>query len=167
MTMPKDVGIEIAALTRRIAGLERRQRRWNWLAAAAGGVALALILGSLTGPSSAQGNVITAQRIDIIDPAGKQRAVFGYLEGIGPALVFYTDSGQAMMMLAGQDAGPSIYMYDRKLKLRTRLELNEAIGPSLVLADPAGRERSILAVIQETPRLSLFNADGKAFWKTP
>jgi hypothetical protein len=167
MSTSKDIHAEISAMRQRIAELECRQRRLRWFGLGAIGVALALFVGAMTGPSSAQGSVTVAQRIDITDPTGKQRAVLGFLEGIGPALVFYSDRGEAQMMLAGQETGPALFMYDQKRKLRIRFELNEAIGPSLVFSDPAGRERAILAVVQEAPGLSLYDAAGKPFWKTP
>lgn len=165
MSTPKHLAMEISAVRRRVAELERAQRRWRWLGL--GAVVLALALGSMVGPTGAQGNVVVAPRIEITEPSGKRRAVLGFLEGIGPALVFYGDRGEAQMMLAGQDSGPALFMYDRNRRLRTRIEFNEAIGPSLVFTDPAGRERAILAVIQEKPGLSLYDAEAKPFWQTP
>ena len=168
MNKPKDVRLEIAGLKRRLGELERRQRRWRWTGLiAAAGVVMALMFASMSQPSRAQGEMVAAQRIAITDAAGRQRMVLGLVDGVGPALVIYTNEGQAQMMLAGQETGPAIYMYDTKLTLRARLQLNEAIGPSLVFSDPAGRERAILALIQERPGLSLLDAEGRAIWKTP
>ncbi len=173
MNKPKDVRLEIAGLKERLGELERRQRRWRWTGLiAAAGVVMALMFGSMSQPSGAQGDrargdTVAAQRIAITDADGRQRMVLGLVDGVGPALVIYTNEGQAQMMLAGQETGPAIYMYDTNLKLRTRLQLNEAIGPSLVFSDPAGRPRAILELIQEKPGLSLLDAEGRAIWKTP
>ncbi|MFQ5955064.1 MAG: hypothetical protein ACE5JZ_08390 [Kiloniellales bacterium] len=81
--------------------------------------------------------------------------------------MFYTNEGQAQMMLTGEETGPAIYMYDASLTLRSRLQFNEAIGPSVVFSDPAGRDRAVLALIQEKPGLSLYDAEGKPIWRTP
>jgi hypothetical protein len=167
MTEPEVVRHELATARARIDRLERRQRRWAWCVLGVAVLSLALAGGAGIRGSSAQGDVVIARQVGIVDPSGRQRAVMGVVEGVGPALVFYSAQGEAQMMLAGQDVGPSLYLYDSNRKLRVRLELNEAIGPSLVLSDPAGRQRTVLAVVQETPRLSLFNVDGEAFWKTP
>jgi hypothetical protein len=167
MNEPEVVRNELSAALARIDRLERRQRRWAWCALGLAVAALALVVGTGIKRSTAQGNVVVARQVGITDPAGRQRAVLGFIEGVGPALVMYSERGEAQMMLAGQAIGPSIYMYDSNRTLRARLELNENIGSSLVLSDPAGRQRSILAVVQETPRLALFDAEGKAFWRTP
>ena len=168
MNKPKDVRLEIAGLKERLGELERRQRRWRWTGLiAAAGVVMALMFGSMSQPSGAQGDTVAAQRIAITDAAGRQRMVLGLVDGVGPALVIYTNEGQAQMMLAGQETGPAIYMYDTKLTLRSRLQLNEAIGPSLVFSDPAGRPRAILELIQEKPGLKLLDVEGRAIWRTP
>ncbi len=167
MSCSDNTDCRLAVALDRISQLERGHRRWRRGLTASVAALLAIVTMQSAPQPFAQSNVLSAQRIDITDPTGRQRAVLGFVEGVGPGLVLYGERGEAQLMVAAQESGPSIYMYDRNGTMRARLEVHDMIGPALVLNDPSGRTRSTLAVIQESPRLSMLNADGQAFWKTP
>lgn len=156
--------MDVTALQRRVAGLERTNRA---MAAAAGLLALGGLALWSTGSLKAASGEVATSRLVLTDQAGGTRAVLSVVEGFGPSLVIYGDNGKAGAALAFPPEGPTLAMYDRNGQLRLRMAATEGTGPSLVLNDAKRRPRVQLSVIGETPSLILLNDAGQPTWKTP
>lgn len=154
----------IDLLTRRIARLERRNRRFGWLA---GGAALVFLAGSSIGLVRAAGEEVVTQKLTLVDQAGGTRAVMSVVPGLGPSFVIYGQNGKAGAALAFPPEGPSLVMYDSSGQLRLRLANIEATGPSLVLNDSRRKPRLQVSLAGDNPSVVLLNDQGQATWRTP
>ena len=114
-----------------------------FLAAVGGGV-VALLLAAAVGrvlpmAEAADGDVVRAQRFEVVDAAGKTRAVLGVLA----------------------DGSPGLWMYDAAEKTRAVLAVKTDGLTVLALLDAAGKERAVLGVHPDgSPALSLRDARG-------
>ncbi len=152
-------------LARRIARLERANRRMGWIAGAA---ALAALAAWSTGMVRAAAYEIVTGRLVLTDQAGGTRAILSVVDGFGPSLVIYGENGKAGAALAMPPEGPTLALYDQSGQLRVRLGAIDATGPSLVLNDARRRPRVQISVTGgEVPGVVLLNDAGQPTWRTP
>jgi hypothetical protein len=150
---------------RRLARLERANRRLAWIAAAA---VLAALAGWSTGMVRAAAYEIVTSRLVLTDQAGGTRAILSVVDGFGPSLVIFGENGKAGAALAMPPEGPTLALYDQSGQLRLRLAAIESTGPSLVLNDSKRRPRAQMAITGgEVPGVMLLNESGQPTWRTP
>lgn len=127
---PNDLG----TLAARLAALERSNRRWKRLAAAA---ALGALTAAVVGMSAPPSRTVDAEVIRILDSKGKAR-----------------------MILSAADDGPTLALLDGKGRLRASLGVSSD-GPSLDLLDESESPRAQLTVdAKQEPHLDFTDAKG-------
>jgi hypothetical protein len=152
-------------LVRRIARLERANRRLGWIA---GAMALAALAAWSTGMVRAAAYEVVTGRLVLTDAAGGTRAILSVVDGFGPSLVIYGENGKAGAALAMPPEGPTLALYDQNGQLRVRLAALEATGPSLALNDAKRRPRLQFSITGgEVPSVMLLNETGQPVWRTP
>ena len=147
------------------------------LAGLIGGIAGAFLLvhlhqgPALVSPASAAGarsqEVVTANRIQLVDSSGKVRAELAMSLDGGPALFFYDGGGKNRMVLglysAAEGEAPSVVLNDPEQHAAGIFRLYGPHDTPVVVLKNQGRDRSIygLNASSTEPFLSNYSGDGK------
>ncbi len=129
-----------------------------------GGFGSAALAQSNPAPTRAAATVMTVNQLLVVDDQKRARAALGVIDGVGPALVLYDESGVGRTMFALDASGPMITMFDKNNKNRLRLNAADAVGPSLVLRDANGKPRTVIGLANEKPTIQLLDAAGAMVW---
>jgi hypothetical protein len=147
------------------------------LAGLIGGIAGAFLLVHLTqgpalvSPASAAAarsqEVVSANRIQLVDASGKVRAEMAMSLDGGPALFFYDSAGRNRMVLglysAAEGEAPSVVLNDPQQHAAGIFRLYGPHDTPVVVLKNQGRDRSIygLNASSTEPFLSNYSGDGK------
>jgi hypothetical protein len=147
------------------------------LAGLIGGIAGAFLLvhqthgPALMSPASAAGaraaDVITANRIQLVDAGGKVRAELAMSLDGGPALFFYDSAGRNRMVLGlyspAEGEAPSVVLNDPSQHAAGIFRLFGPHDTPVVVLKSQGRDRSIygLNASSTEPFLTNYSGDGK------
>lgn len=147
------------------------------LAGLIGGIAGAFLLLHLTqgralaSPASAAAarsqELVSANRIQLVDASGKVRAELAMSLDGGPALFFYDSAGRNRMVLglysAAEGEAPSVVLNDPQQHAAGIFRLYGPHDTPVVVLKNQGRDRSIygLNASSTEPFLSNFSGDGK------
>ena len=159
----------LETLSRRVACLERTNRRWkrlaSWTLALLGIVGL---LGAAASKKAKSPAELRAQRIVLVDKAEKGRAELMLIAEDQPGLVLVDDAGKPRLTLTLSKYGePALSFADARGTRRIILSL-DLYGTMLRFTDDAGNPRAALAVPSEgEPELELLSKDDKLLWRAP
>src|SRR5262249_3740758 len=94
---------------------------------------------------------LQAERFEVVDQAGKLRAILGVVPDGTLSLVLNDKAGRPRAGLTVVSNGaPFVALFDKDGKLRTKLALEPDGAPSLTLADDNGQARANLNLNQTT-----------------
>ena len=113
--------------------------------------------------------VVRARRFEMVDAAGKARAVLSVLPDGRTGLLLVDAGGKGRVILRlHSDGTPVLALYDAAGKERASLSLLPDGSPALGFHDAAGKTRAALSVRPDgTSTLVLADAAGKVIWKAP
>jgi len=128
-----------------------------------------LIGGRLWWPQSAAAqapavpDVVRARRFEVVDAAGKPRAVLRVYSDGSPGLAFSDAAGKARAVLGVfSDGSPGLSFSDAAGKARAVLGVLHDGGPSLAFRDAAGKVRAAMHMTEDgNPSLRLEDKNGK------
>ena len=107
-------------------------------------------------------DLVNARRFELVDAAGKVRAVLGLEPDGSPTLDLFDPAGRMRAFLKlGPDGSPGLALCDAAQKLRARMVLPSDGRPSLELRDAAENSRATLRLTEEgSPYLALRDKAG-------
>jgi len=109
-------------------------------AAAGGGAVSAVLVGGAPEAEAAGADQVRAQRFEVVDAAGRLRALPGVTDG--PGLTLYDAAGKERAALVVFPGGsPGLSLFDAAGRARAMLWTNPDGTPGLTLYDAAGKER--------------------------
>jgi len=115
----------------------------------------------------AQGEVLTASRIRMVDPSGRTRAELALSPDGGPGLFFYDTSGRNRLVLGlyspAESELPFVVLNDTRGQAAGILRLFSAAEAPVVVLKNRGRDRSVFGLNPGTlePFLVNYAADGR------
>jgi hypothetical protein len=137
------------ALERRVAQLERSQRRLQGITFVSVALLVAAVsLGMAADPVPPQ--TVVAKSIQLLDDAGRLRILINARAGVS----LLDEEKRPRAVLSLDRSGPGLALYGTSSRAGTLLNVN-AEGPALSLRDNAGRTRALLAAIDQGPALIL------------
>ena len=158
----------------------------RWAKAAVQGAACGLVFGvvmlaggRLWQPQSAAAqakepavpDVVRARRFEVVDAAGKERALLAVYPDGNLGLMLFDAARKLRALLALHPEGdPGLMLFDAAGKVRGVLAVRPGggRGPGLVLLDAAGKVRAGLGVDPDgNGSFKLFDKDGKVMWQAP
>ena len=159
----------ITALAQRVEGLERTIRWWQCLAGLAlVAVSTTVFLGAAATKKANPPGEVRAQRLVLVDHAGKERAGLALVSPHQPGLTLSDDDGRPRLTLSlTQHGEPLLSFADASGTHRILLGL-DLYGMFLRVNDDAGNLRATLAVPSEgEPELELLGRQDKLLWRAP
>lgn len=130
--------LEFAVLQARVERLERRMRVVvaGWVVSAV----VFVLLGVAVQQAVSQSEVVRARRIEVVDEAGRTRALLAARPGDGaPALHFLDATGRLRIALVTVEGSTGLSLYDAEGRTRIVLAILPDAPPGLRLWDAAGR----------------------------
>ncbi|MGH9868066.1 MAG: hypothetical protein ACREAA_07885 [Candidatus Polarisedimenticolia bacterium] len=181
----QEVSVDMHTVEARLGALERQNRNLRAAGGAVLGMAVAaalvvLTLGGTTGQAATE-NAIQAERITIVDAAGKPRLSMGVMDdqpflllrdgsdrvrmvlslGVeGSTLQYYDTNGKRRVALAETGPGAGLEFYDPMERRRVAL-LTTADTPALVFADAQARTRMLIGIGSDGPDIELYGENSK------
>jgi hypothetical protein len=109
--------------------------------------------------------VVRARRFEVVDAAGKVRAVMEVRPQGSPSLVLSDTAGKIQAALLDSQ----LSFYGLAGQIQAMLSPQEDGTPNLLFVDAKGKPRAMLYLLSEDgrPRLSLHDQAGKPTWKAP
>ncbi len=159
----------LEALSRRVEHLEQANLWWKRLASwALALLGIVVLLGAAASKSAKSPAELRAQRLVLVDKAGKGRAEFMVMPENQPGLVLADDAGKPRLMLALSKYGePTLSFADAGGTRRIVLSL-DLYGTMLRFSDDAGNPRAALIVPSAgEPELEFLSKDDKLLWHAP
>ncbi len=134
----------------------------------------ALVLSVLALLASRQGDVVKAQRFEVVDSRGATRVIMTTLEGSRPSVSLLDDAGEARAWLfLSRDGSPNMVLQngsrlifaDKNGDIRALERLDTDGSPVISFADASGKIRVVQRLDGSgTPLLEFYGPDGKAVW---
>jgi hypothetical protein len=169
----------LAALTDRIAALERSNRRFKVVGSMIAAVAMALATLAMAGDQ-----IISAREVRLTDDAGKPRILLSVRSGLsmldaqnharivlsvdgeGPGLALYGETSQVGMIANVNSDGPALNMRDNKGRVRAMLAAIDQ-GPGLIFWNSNEEESAALVSRESGASLMLADSHGQSKWRAP
>jgi hypothetical protein len=118
-------------------------------------------------PMSRRAEIVSANRIQLVDPGGKVRAEFAMTPDNGPALFFYDSAGRNRLVLglysSAEGEAPSVVLSDASSQAAGIFRLFGPHDTPVVVLKSGGRDRSVFGLNPNStdPFLANYAADGK------
>lgn len=135
---------------------------------------MAVVLASLAGAASARlagqdpkaAPVVKASRFELVDDAGRTRAVLGVSKGGSPEFDLRDVKGRPRaLLLLDADSLPVFFFKDAEVVTRAKWELDAQGAAKLSFLDADLTPR--VEIETEKPELRVSNSKGQPIWKAP
>lgn len=139
----------LAALSDRVATLERSNRRLRAVVSTIAAAATAFATLAMAGDQ-----VITAREVRLTDDSGKPRVLLSVRAGLS----MLDAQSRPRVVLSVDNDGPGLALYGESSRVGMIANVNHD-GPALNMRDNKGRVRAMLAAIDEGPGLIFWNSN--------